>query len=71
MVKWTKKVPWYTKTIIFLVKGLRVVETYSLNWISFHGDVCCCVEYSNVENQVEIFNVIIKSDAKKKIPTSK
>jgi hypothetical protein len=60
-VKWTKKVPWYTKTIIFLVKYLRAIETRFSNWISFHGDVGCCVEYSNVQNQVEIFNVIIKS----------
>ena len=25
MVKWTKKVLWYTNTIMFLVKGLKLV----------------------------------------------
>ena len=56
MVKWTKKVLQYTKTITFLAKGLKVVAKCYLNWNSFHDDLCCCVEYSNVENQVEIFN---------------
>jgi hypothetical protein len=56
MEKWTKKVLRYTKTIITLVKGLRVVAKCCLNWISFHDDLCCCVEYSNLENQVGIFN---------------
>ena len=46
----------YTKTITFLAKGLKVVAKCYLNWNSFHDDLCCCVEYSNVENQVEIFN---------------
>jgi hypothetical protein len=26
------------------------------NWFSFHDDLYCCVEYTTVENQVEIFN---------------
>ena len=56
MVKWTKKVLQYTKPIISWVKGLKVVAKRCLNLISFHDDLCCCVEYSNVENQVEIFN---------------
>ena len=56
MVKWTKRVLRSTKTIIFLVKGRKVVAKCCLNWTSFHDDLCCCVEYSNVENQVEIFN---------------
>ena len=67
MVKWTKKVLRYTKTIIFLVKGLKVVVKRCLNWISFHDYIRCCVEYSNVENQTEIFNNIIKSDAQKQM----
>ena len=50
MVKWTKKVVRYNKTIIFLVKGHKVVRKRCLNGISFHGDFCCCVEYLNVEN---------------------
>ena len=56
MVKWTKKMLWYTETIVFAVKGPKVVAKCCLNWISFHDDLCCCVEYSNIENQVEIFN---------------
>jgi hypothetical protein len=56
MVKWTKNVPQYTKTIIFLVKGLKVETNCCLNCISFHDDLCCCVEYSNVENQAKIYN---------------
>ena len=60
MVKWTQKMLRYTKTIKFMVKGLKVVAKRYLNWISFHNDLCCCVEYSNVENQVEIFNTYHK-----------
>jgi hypothetical protein len=45
----------YTKTIIFMVKGLEVVAKRCF-WISFHDDLCCYVGYSNVEIQVEIFN---------------
>ena len=56
MVKWTNKMLRCTKIIIFLVKGLKVVAKRCLNYISFHDDLCCCVEYSNVENKVEIFN---------------
>ena len=33
----------------FLVNGLKVVAKHCLNWISFHDDFCCCVEYSHVE----------------------
>ena len=58
---------WYTKTIIFLVKGLKVVAKRCLNWIFFHDDLYCCVKYSNVEYQVEIFKLIIKSDAQKQM----
>ena len=46
----------YIKTIMFLVKGLKVVAMCCFQWVSFHDDLCHCVEYSNVENQVEIFN---------------
>ena len=56
MVKWTDKVLQYNKTIILLVKGANVVAKCCLNWISFCDDLCYCVEYSNVEYQVEIFN---------------
>ena len=56
----------YTKTIIFLVNGLKVVAKCCLNWISSHDGLFCRVEYSNIENQVEIFKtyhekVMIKS----------
>ena len=56
MVKWTKRVLRYANTIILLVKGLKVVAKHCLNWFFFYDDLCCCVQYSNVENQVEIFN---------------
>ena len=45
MVKWTKKVLRYTKTKIFLVKGLKVVAKRYLNWIVFYDDLYCCVKY--------------------------
>ena len=63
MVKWTQRVFQYNKIKISLVKGLKVVANCCLNWISVLDDLCYCVEYSNVENQVEIFSFIIKSDA--------
>ena len=56
IVKWTKKVLRYTKTVNVLVKGLKVVAKRCFNWIYFHDDLCCCVEYSKVEHQVENFN---------------
>jgi hypothetical protein len=33
MVKWTKLVPQYTKTIISLVKGRKTVAKCCLNWV--------------------------------------
>ena len=70
IVKWAKKALRYTKTIIF-VRSLKVVAKRCLNWISFHDDLCCCVEYSNVETQVEIFNIlIVKRDAQKQMVES-
>jgi hypothetical protein len=56
IVKWTKKVLRYTKTISFLVKGPKVVGKRYLNWIVFYDDLYCCVKYSNIKHQVEIFN---------------
>ena len=55
MVKWTQKVLMYTKPIIYLVNGLKVIAKHCLNWVFFHDDLCYCVEYSNAKNQVEIF----------------
>ena len=59
MVKWTKIVHWYIKTMYIWVKGLKVVAICKgLNWIfiiRFQDDLYCCVKYSNVELQVEIF----------------
>ena len=46
MVKWNKKVLRHTKTIIFLVKGCKVVAKRCLNWMYFHDNLCCFVEYS-------------------------
>ena len=36
----------YTKTIIFLVKCLKVVAKCCLNGILFHGTFYCCLKYS-------------------------
>ena len=43
------------KNHIFLFKGLKIVEKCCLNWIYFQDELCCCVKYSNVDDQVEIF----------------
>ena len=56
-----------TKTILFLVKGLKVVAKRCLNWISFHDGLCCCVEYSNVESKLRFSILIIRTDAQKPI----
>jgi hypothetical protein len=57
MVKWTKIVLWDTKTIIFLVEGLNIIENCKKNkWDFIHDDLYCCVKYSNVEYQVGVFN---------------
>ena len=39
----------YTKTINLLVKDLKVIAKRCLNSNSFQDDLCCCVEYLNVE----------------------
>ena len=67
MVKWTiKKCSNILKpSYFYFVKGLKVVAKCFLNWISFHDDLCCYVEYSNVENQVEIFNTYHKKRCSK------
>ena len=66
MVKWTKKVLWYTKTIIFLVKGLKVVAKYRLNWIYFSIVTFTAVLNTQIENiRSRSLKRIIKSDAKK------
>ena len=44
-----QKVLRYTQITMFLVKGLKAVAKCCLNWNSFHDDLCCCVEYLNVE----------------------
>ena len=64
MVKWTKTV---FQNLILLVKGLEVVAECCYNWgYFFQDDLYCCVKYSNVEYQVEIFKIlIIKSGAQK------
>ena len=65
MVKSTTKVLWYTKTIIDVVKGLKVVAKCCVSWIFIHDDLYVFVKYSNVEYQVETSKPIIKSDAQK------
>ena len=67
MVKWTKQMLWYTKTNYTLVKGLKVGAKRCLNWISFHDDLCCCVEYSNAKIKLRFSILIIKSDGQKEM----
>ena len=57
----------HTKTIHFWVKGLIIVVKHCINWIYFHDDFCGCVEYSDVENQVEIFNTNHTNEAQKEM----
>ena len=60
-MKLTKnKMLWYIKTIFFLVKHLNVVAECCLNWPFFHGALYCCVRYSNIECQDEIFKTYHK-----------
>ena len=49
-----------TKTIIFWVKHLEIIETYQLNWIFFHDTLYCCIWYSNMKYQDEIFKTYHK-----------
>ena len=44
-----------TKTIIFLVKRLKVIAKCCLNWIFFHDTLYCCVTYSIMQYQDDIF----------------
>ena len=37
----------YTKTMIILVKGLKVVVNHYLNWIFFSDDLYCCVTFGH------------------------
>ena len=46
----TEKVLRYIKTIIFLVKRLKVIAKCCLYWIFFH-----LIRYSNIEYQDKIF----------------
>jgi hypothetical protein len=55
MVKWTKKTFQCTKTISFRVKPLKVVVKCYFKLEKNHGALYCCVKYSNIEYQDEIF----------------
>ena len=57
---------WYTKSIIFWVKGLKIVANRCLNLSSFHDDLCCCFEFSNIENQVDLQYLSLKVMLKSK-----
>ena len=54
MVKLTKIMCLYIKTIFWGVKGLKVL--FQPDFV-LHGDLYCCVKYSIVEYQVEIFKI--------------
>jgi hypothetical protein len=45
IVTWTKKVLWYTKTIIILVKPLKMVLECCLNCRKIYVALYCCVKY--------------------------
>ena len=53
-VKYMEKMLWYTKTINFLVKCLKVVAK-RLNWMCFHCTLYCFIRHSNIEYQYKIF----------------
>ena len=58
---------WYTNlSIIFWVKGLKIVEDHCLNLIPFHDDLCCSFEFSNIENQVDLQYLSLKVMLKSK-----
>ena len=53
MVKWTKKVLQYKFRPLLVKRSSKAL--FKLD-ISSPDDLCCCVEYSNEENEVGIFN---------------
>ena len=56
------------KTIIFYCQRPKSSSKALLKLdFSFHDDLCCRVEYSNVEYQVKSTILIIKSDAQKQM----
>ena len=59
--KYIEKVLQYAKIINVLVKRPKVIAKYCLNWIYFfHGALYCCVRYSHIEYQDEIFKTYHK-----------
>jgi hypothetical protein len=69
-VKCTKKLLRCTKTIKLLVNHLKAVAKCCLNWVYFHGSIYCCVRYSNIEYQDEIFKLVIKNIIQKVVAKS-
>ena len=70
MVMWTKKVLRCTETIIFLVKGLKVVAIcyfFNCYFFFFNDDLYCCAKYSNVEIKLRSSILSIKCDAQKQM----
>ena len=56
MVMFTENVFWYTKTIIFLGKMSKSSSKVLFQFgLFFHGALYCCVRYSHIEYQDEIF----------------
>ena len=58
---------WYTKTIMVLVKLLKVATNCCLNWDFFYGTLYCCVKYSNIEYQDDISKLITQNNSQKKM----
>ena len=50
-----KKVFWYTKTMIFLIKRLKVASSRCFNWIFFMKTSNNVLKYPNIEYQDEFF----------------
>jgi hypothetical protein len=71
MVKWTKKVLRYIKTIIFWAKGLKVVAKRYLTWIFFMNSIVVLntqmlnTQMLNIKLRSSILS--IKSDAEKQV----
>ena len=70
MAKYAEKVSWYTKTMIVLVKHLKIIAKCCLKCMFFLGALYCCVRYSSIKYQDEILQLIIKSIIQKVIAKS-
>ena len=61
MVKWTTKVLWYTKTIIDVVKGLKVVAKCCVSWIFIHDDLYVVLNTQMWNIKLRLQNLSLKA----------